>query len=163
MEINGTLIWYYYICPREVWLISHHLEPFQGNEFIEIGRLISEESYQKDRKEVRIDNIVIDILKKENEKIVVGEVKKSSKFLKAATMQLAYYLLRLKRYGIDAKGTLLFPKEKKKIDVELTEELEAEIIESQKKIKEIVSMDKPPEPKLVRFCSKCGYQEFCWS
>jgi len=28
-EITGTLIWYYYICPREVWLMAHELNPNQ--------------------------------------------------------------------------------------------------------------------------------------
>ncbi|MEM3986954.1 MAG: Dna2/Cas4 domain-containing protein, partial [Candidatus Methanomethylicia archaeon] len=45
--IGGTLIWYYYICHREVWLMSRHLEPSQSNPFIEIGRLISESTYAR--------------------------------------------------------------------------------------------------------------------
>ncbi|MCD6318594.1 Dna2/Cas4 domain-containing protein, partial [Candidatus Aerophobetes bacterium] len=26
-RITGTLIWYYYICRREVWLMAHELHP----------------------------------------------------------------------------------------------------------------------------------------
>ncbi|WP_460181174.1 CRISPR-associated protein Cas4 [Thermodesulfovibrio sp. TK110] len=164
-----TLIWYYYICPREVWLMSRQLEPYQANPFIEIGRLLSEEAYKRERKEIMLQTpeqaggMVIDLLKAEGEDVVVGEIKKSSRFEKSARMQLAYYLMRLKKLGIHAKGILLFPKEKKKIEVTLTEKLEHELIEAQKEIKRIIALPMPPEAKMIKFCKKCGYQEFCWS
>jgi len=63
-SINGTLIWYYYICPREVWYINHKIVPDQLNENIEIGRSIDEYYYQRDIKKTLIDNkIQIDIIK----------------------------------------------------------------------------------------------------
>ena len=72
---DGTLIWYYYICKREVWLIAHGIEPPQENEFISIGRLVHEEYYRKFKKELLVDNkIKIDILEG---KKVIGEIKKS--------------------------------------------------------------------------------------
>jgi CRISPR-associated exonuclease Cas4 len=143
--------------------MSRQLTPWQENPFIEIGRLISEESYKREKKEIHIENIVIDLLKTEGENIVIGEVKKSSRFEKSAKMQLAYYLFRLKQLGIHATGELLFPKEKKKIIVELTEEIEDELISAQKKIKSIIQIEMPPPAQKIKFCSKCGYQEFCWS
>jgi CRISPR-associated exonuclease Cas4 len=115
MSLTATLIWYYYICHREVWLVARQITPWQENPFIEIGRLISEESYQRERKEIHLENIVIDLLKTEGENVVIGEVKKSSRFEKSARMQLAYYLWRLKQLGISATGQLLFPKEKKRL------------------------------------------------
>jgi CRISPR-associated exonuclease Cas4 len=93
--------------------MSRQLTPWQDNPFIEIGRLISEESYKRDKKEIHLENIVIDLLKTDGEDVIIGEVKKSSRFEKSAKMQLAYYLLRLKQLGISATGRLLFPKEKK--------------------------------------------------
>ena len=161
--IYATLIWYYYICPREVWLMSRQLTPLQDNPFIDIGRYISEEAYKRERKEIRIENIVIDLLRKEGDNVVICEVKKSSRFEKSAKMQLAYYLLRLKRLGISATGELLFPKEKKKVSVTLTKEIEEELISAQKQIKSIIQMELPPPIRKIKFCSKCGYREFCWS
>jgi len=143
--------------------MSRNLNPDQQNPFIEIGRLISEESYKRERKEIRLENIVIDILRKEGEEIVIGEVKKSSKFEKSARMQLAYYLLKLKELGIEAKGELLFPKEKKRISVTLTKEMETELENAKREIKSIIQMEAPPPPERTRFCSKCGYREFCWA
>jgi len=160
---SGTLIWYYYICPREVWFMSRQLNPSQENPFIEIGKLISEESYERERKEVRVDNIVIDVLKDSGGKVLVGEVKKSSRYEKSAMMQLCYYLLRLKYLGIEAKGLLLFPKEKKRIEVNLSPEIENELENAINEIEMIKQMSTPPKLKKTRFCAKCGFIEVCWS
>jgi len=161
--ITGTLIWYYYICHREVWFMSRQLIPWQENPFIEVGRLISENSYEKERKEVRVENIVIDLLRTDKENIVICEIKKSSHFEKSAKMQLLYYLFKLKQLGIEATGQILFPKEKKRIQVVLTKDLENEILDVSNKINLIIQMDTPPQLKRLKFCSKCGYQEFCWA
>lgn len=163
MNVIPTLIWYYYICPREVWFMSRKLEPNQESPFIEIGRLISEESYKKDRKEIHLENMIIDLLKREGEEIVIGEVKKSSRYEKAAKMQLAYYLWKLRSLGIEAKGELLFPKEKKKVTVELNDNLINELKEATVKINEIVARELPPPLVEIKFCKKCGYQELCWA
>jgi len=133
LKITGTLIWYYYICPREVWLMARELNPDEDNYFLEIGRFLSEETYRREKKEIEIGNIKIDLLKKDDKKIVIGEVKKSSKFESSAKMQLAFYLYRLKQNGIEAKGG------------------------------KIISSETPPEPKKIRFCTKCAYREFCWA
>ncbi|WP_456465775.1 Dna2/Cas4 domain-containing protein, partial [Desulfurobacterium sp.] len=62
-SINGTLIWYYYICKREVWLIAHGIEAEQDNDFIAVGRLIHEKRYKNKAKELLIDNkIKIDLI-----------------------------------------------------------------------------------------------------
>lgn len=163
MKPIPTLIWYYYICQRQVWLMARQIGPDQIHPFIEIGRLISKESYYRERKEIHLENMIIDLLKEKDKEIVIGEVKKSSKYEKAAKMQLAYYLLRLREFGICARGELLFPKEKKKIRVELTREVEEELNEVETKIKQIILMNFPPPPVKIRFCKNCGYREFCWA
>lgn len=163
LPIGGTLIWYYYICHREVWLMSRHLEPSQSNPFIEIGRLISETSYEREKKQIHLENMIIDIIKRDGKDLIVGEIKKSSRFETAAKMQLAYYLFRLKRLGIEAKGELLFPKEKKKLEVVLTEELERELRKAESEIKNIMSMPYPPKATKIRYCKSCGYREFCYA
>ncbi|HHG74358.1 MAG TPA: Dna2/Cas4 domain-containing protein, partial [Persephonella sp.] len=58
MDIGGTLIWYYYICKREVWLIGHGIEPEQENDYIALGRHIHEIFYQRRKKELTIDNTI---------------------------------------------------------------------------------------------------------
>ncbi|WP_456324074.1 CRISPR-associated protein Cas4 [Desulfonauticus submarinus] len=161
-HITGTLIWYYYVCKREVWLMAHELHPNQEDPFLEIGRLIQKESYAREKKEIELGHIKIDLIKRADGEFMVGEIKKSSRFEKPAKMQLAYYLYCLKQYGITASGELLIPKEKKRIKVELTEVLENELKQAISTIKEIVNQEKPPPPQKTKYCTHCAYREFCW-
>lgn len=163
LHVTGTLVWYYYICPREVWLMARNIVPDQDNANVDLGRFIGENTYQRDKKEISLGNIKIDIMRKENGRLVIGEVKKSSKFDKSATMQLAFYLLELKEAGIEARGELMFPKEKKKVQVELTDEMIAQVEKAKKDILKIIYLDKPQVPKKIAFCRNCAYAEFCWS
>jgi CRISPR-associated exonuclease Cas4 len=41
--------------------------------------------------------------------------------------------------------------------------MEAELENAKREIKSIIQMEAPPPPKRTRFCSKCGYREFCWA
>lgn len=163
LHVTGTLVWYYYICPREVWLMARNIVPDQDNANVDLGRFIGEHTYQRDKKEISLGNIKIDIMRRENGRLVIGEVKKSSKFEKSAMMQLAFYLLELKQAGIEAVGELMFPKEKKKVQIELTTELIAQVEKAKKDILRIIYLDKPQAPKKIAFCRNCAYAEFCWS
>ena len=162
-SITGNLINAYYICRRKVWLYAHEINPAQESSYLELGKIIAEESYERMKKEVVVGNMKFDIIKKDNSNIVVGEVKKSSAGKKSALMQLAFYLYRLKEMGIDAKGELLIPKERKKIPVELNADIEKELQRATAEIKDIISWEIPPEPEKNKFCTKCAYREFCWA
>lgn len=161
--VTGTLIWYYYICKREVWLMAHHLIADQDNENLRIGKIVGENSYPRDKKEIDLGNAKIDLIKTENGGLVVGEVKKSSRFVNSASNQLLFYLLQLKEIGINARGELLIPEEKKKIEVILNETTEAEIRSAIKNIELIVNQELAPEPTKNKYCKNCAYSEFCWA
>ncbi|MCK4643615.1 CRISPR-associated protein Cas4 [bacterium] len=164
MKINGTLIWYYFICKREVWLMSHQINAYQDNDLLEIGRVIHSESYKRDKKEIQIGNMKFDIMRKENGELLIGEIKKSSRYVSSSKMQLAFYLRELRdKYQIHAKGRLLFPKEKKQIEVELNSQMEYELDMAEREIFEIMQAELPPPLEKNKFCSKCAYKEFCWS
>jgi len=162
-SITGTLIWYYYICKREVWLMARHLVPDQEKENVKIGKLIGETSYSRDKKEIDIGNAKIDLIRSENGQLIVGEVKKTSRFLESASKQLLFYLLQLKEMGIEAKGELMIPEERQKYDVELNAENEAELLETMKDIEGIISKEYPPPASKIKYCRSCAYNEFCWS
>lgn len=163
VSVNGTLVWYYYICKREVWLMSRNITGDQDNKYMDIGRFIHESSYSKDKKEISIGNIKVDVIKKNKGNVLIGEMKKSSKFKESARMQLAYYLYRLKEYGINGEGVLMFPKEKKRIEVVLNDELIEEIELVEKDIIKIINDELPIKPIKVKYCRNCAYNEFCWS
>jgi CRISPR-associated exonuclease Cas4 len=143
--------------------MSHQLIPDQENSNIDIGRFLHEESYKRDKKEISLGNIIIDVMKKENGELIVGEVKKSSRFKESARMQLLYYLKELKDKGIVAKGVLMFPKEKEREEIELTKEDEKELDKVVRDILRIIYLDKPPKAIKNKYCKKCAYSELCFS
>jgi len=142
--------------------MAHELNPDQEDPFLEIGRLLQQDTYKRERKEITVGNMKIDLFKRKNGGLVVGEIKKSSRFDRSARMQLAFYLYKLKRGGTNATGELLIPKEKKRIFVELTSDIENELKQTFRQIKEIIGQDSPPEPVKNKYCTNCAYREFCW-
>lgn len=163
INITGTLVWYYYICKRQVWLMGHGILPNEDNPYIDLGRLVHETSYKREKKEIQLDGVKMDIVTDGGEQVVVAEIKKSSRFEKSAIMQLAFYLTKLREVGISALGELRFPTEKRRQKVELSEDIIRELEIACEDIKAIIAMEKPPKPERCRFCPPCGYNEFCWA
>jgi CRISPR-associated exonuclease Cas4 len=143
--------------------MAHELIPDQDNSFLEIGRFIEENFYKREHKSYIIGDIKIDFIKKGNETLVVGEIKKSSRSEKSGIMQLSFYLMTLEELGIEAKGEVLIPKERKRIPVELNEELEREIRYTINDIERIMQELLPPQRERIKYCTHCAYREFCWS
>lgn len=162
-RVSGTLIDCYYICKREMWLMARNIVADQDNPYIELGRFINESTYKRERKQIHLENVIIDLTRFDDEKIVVGEIKKSSRAKEAARMQLCYYLYVLRDYGIEATGELLFPKEKKKEKVVLTDELINQLERDIEDIKTIAIQEMPPPAVKIGYCKNCAYREFCWS
>lgn len=163
VNATGTLIASYYVCKRELWFMGHEIIPDQDDPFLSIGRYIEENFYKRERKFYDLDNMKIDLVKKDKESILICEVKKSSKYEKSIIMQLSFYLLRLKESGINTKGEILIPKERKKIPVFLTDEIENELKIAIKEVENIIDQDSPPNKERIKFCTHCAYREFCWS
>lgn len=110
LYITGTDIWYYMICKREAWLMMREIAPDQEDDNIEIGRFIHEYRYERQRKELDVENIKIDRFKQKGQQIIVQEIKKSSKFLESARFQLLFYLYNLQKMGVDARVSFCFLK-----------------------------------------------------
>ena len=163
MEVNGTLVWYYHICKREVWLMSRYILPDQSDTNIDLGRFIHETSYKRNKKEIDFGNVKFDIILNTKDELVIGETKKSSKFQHASKMQLLFYLNELNKAGINARGVLLYPTERKKVEVELTQENVQALEEVEVEILKILSKELPPPVNKNRYCRSCGYREFCYS
>jgi len=151
----------YMTCPREAWLEYHSVTSDQDHEYLALGRLIHERSYERDRKEIFVDQLLkIDLFRGE----LVAEVKKSSRHIEAAKLQLAYYLYYLKHEkGLTFEGILLFPKERKTEKVKLTEELEHRIEEILRRMTPMLLKDEPPPARRIKYCRTCSFFEFCWS
>jgi len=164
MNIPPSIYNAFNICPRQAWLMSRQLTADQQNEFLIVGRLIDETTFAREKKKIYIPefNAMIDLIIKEGKIVFIGEIKKSSRTLKTGIEQLKYYLYVIKQKGINAHGIIKIPKEKKSVKVELTSEDEITIKERLEKLNKLLQQEIPPEPKKIRFCSKCAHFEFCW-
>ena len=158
--ITGTLVWYYVLCRREVWFMGHGITPDEDDYSLEVGRAVHQIFYKDFEKEVKLEGVKFDFLKKGGN--IVCEVKTSSRYTDAAILQLSYYLYRLKEYGIEAEGEIRIPRERKTINVKLDEELEMKLLSALEEIRMIMMMEKPPKPVKIKFCRKCAYKHFCW-
>ena len=83
--------------------------------------------------------------------------------MESAKYQLLFYLHTLRKMGIEARGELLFPEERKKEIVELTDEAERNVMEAIKEIRTIARLPVPPVPQKIGFCKQCAYREYCWA
>ncbi len=163
MRLTGNLVNAYFICKRKFWLYARQFNPDPEFDLLLLGRLISENTYRKEKREIFLDDVKIDLIKRLNENIIICEVKKTSKGLEAAKMQLAFYLIKLKTRGINAKGEILIPEEKKVISLELDEEIEKVMAKAMDDMKAIAEQDTPPPVVKIPFCKKCAFVEFCYS
>jgi CRISPR-associated exonuclease Cas4 len=162
-EITGTLVWYYAICPREAWLMAHEMEPEKDFELLAEGRLNQEAHYKRATKELNLPGMRLDQVRREGDKLIVSEVKKSSRFLPATRLQLGYYLWRLAKEEIEASGEILVPEERKREEVERTPELMEEVEGTVARISALIEEPTPPPAERIPFCKRCAYAEFCWS
>ncbi|AVX29686.1 CRISPR-associated protein Cas4 [Carboxydocella sp. JDF658] len=161
LELGGLEINYYFVCKRKLWLYSRYIRQETNHDRVELGQFIHEESYRRQKKEIEIGSIKVDLLQDG----AICEIKLSSRMEEAHLWQLYYYLYYLKKQGFNqVKGVLLFPKERRKKEVILTQEVEKEL---KKIIAQIITIKKeelPPEKLNKRsFCTKCAYFEFCYA
>ena len=97
-EITGVMVYYYEVCKRKLWYFYNEIQMEQGNENVEIGKVLDEETYKRDKKHINIDNIInIDFIRSKG---ILHEVKKSNKIEEASILQVKYYLYFLHKKGV---------------------------------------------------------------
>jgi CRISPR-associated exonuclease Cas4 len=160
LAYTGTQINYYFVCHRKLWLFTKDIRFEDENEYVQLGRLIDENSYKRSKKQVEIGNIKIDFI---DQKGVIHEIKKSDRIEKAHIYQLKYYIRTLRGMGVeDVSGEIDYPKLKKKETVIWEEADEAEFETIFSSIRDILGREKPPAVINKPFCKKCAYYEFCY-
>lgn len=160
IEITATQISYSLICHRKLWLFSHQINMEHSSELVEIGKMIHEQSYAREKKEITVGPIKIDFIGSDG---IVREIKKSSKMEKAHIWQLKYYLYYLKLKGVhELIGELVYPKQKQKTQVILSNEDEKELEKILNDIENIVGMEEIPPVINKTLCRQCSYYELCY-
>ncbi len=161
-RITGTEINFYFHCKRQLWLFSHHINTEHESDHVRLGRLIHESSYEREHKEIELDNVKLDFLDIRDG--ILHEVKKSDSWHEAHEWQVLYYLYLLKEKGVtDLKGKLNYPTIRRTITVELTPEKEKQLCDVLENIREIIEKPIPPEVAVKKsICKHCSYYELCW-
>lgn len=161
MRISGLMVNYYFVCKRKLWCLAKNINFEETNENVKLGKLIDENSYSIETKQIMIEETVnIDFIRKWK---VIHEVKKSKAIEEAAQWQVKYYIYFLKKRGIDIeKGIIDYPEIRERKEVNLTKEEEIYIEQILKEIEEICSNDFAPKVINSKICKKCSYYEFCY-
>lgn len=168
---TGTHINYYFICARKLWMFSHGVACEQESDAVREGKFIHETSYQREKKEIDIDNkIVLDWF--DAKTYTVHEVKKSDKMEEAHEWQLLYYLYYLKLKGTEVAsdenqqgmtGELNYPTLRKTKKIILTDEKEKYLIETIiPEIERIIECKSIPCAMEIHACKQCSYSELCY-
>ncbi len=159
-EVSGLMINYYLICKRKLWYYLHNLEFEKYNENVKLGKLIDNNSYKRNKKNILIGgSFNIDFI----DNGIVHEVKKSDKMESSDKWQLKFYMYKLREKGVYIKSGLIdYPKLRKREEVFLISNDIEFIKEMEIEIKEIVQSNYIPEKINSKICKKCAYYEFCY-
>lgn len=143
--------------------MARQITPSHDDDNLLIGRALHENAYERERKEVQVENLKLDIMRSAEGELVVGEVKKSSHYAESARLQLLYYLYRLRELGVEAKGRLHFPLERKTEDVVLDDETAIQMARMEREIEALIDQEAPVPAKWCHWCPRCAYRELCWA
>jgi len=162
-QLTGSVYYNYMICPRKAWLMQYQIDPEHEHDLLDQGRLTQQEHYQRGNQEMELPGIKMDRIRRDGDTFVLGEIKKSSSGLEASKLQLAYYLQRLEEEEVGARGEILIPKERKRIEVLLDAEMRKRLKQATQDITVMLKHPRPPKAQWLKYCSNCAYAEFCWS
>ncbi len=159
-KFTGTEVGYFFICRKKLWWFHHGIEMERENDRVKMGKLVDENSYNRQKKEISIDGKIVLDWQADG---VVHEVKLSDKMEAAHEFQLLYYLYYLKQKGVEhLTGQIDYPKLRQTQTVELTAEKETELESALTDMENITAAEKPPEVEFMKICNSCSYAELCW-
>ncbi|HII79238.1 MAG TPA: Dna2/Cas4 domain-containing protein, partial [Methanosarcina sp.] len=75
VRITGVKVNYYHVCKTKLWLFSHNINLEKGNDNVALGKILHEDRYKKNSKNITIDGISIDFVKA-GKRIEIHEIKK---------------------------------------------------------------------------------------
>lgn len=160
-NITGLMIYYYFVCQRKLWYFINSINMEQNSELVEIGKILDEASYSREKKGILIDNTInIDFVKNG---AILHEVKKTKAIEDAGVWQIKYYMYYLESRGVkNIKAIIDFPllRETKEIVLEREDKIVLENVI--KNIEDIANQDKPPKVINSKICKKCSYFDLCY-
>ncbi|WP_374724393.1 CRISPR-associated protein Cas4 [Calidifontibacillus erzurumensis] len=159
-SVGGVDLSYYVLCKRKLWLYKKGIGMEDQSDRVLQGKLLHESAYPRiEKKELLIDDsFVIDAIDGE----YVREIKLSSKMPESDKMQLLFYLYQLSLRGINKKGLISYTKEKRTVEVILTEENKMKVKKAINEVYQVLNQPSPPVVTKVPYCKSCAYYSFCY-
>lgn len=163
-RVAGHEVESFVACARQYWYITRgvRLEPF--SDLVAEGRFISETSYKHHSlrwRQVQIGRIKIDAY--DPERRLVYEIKRAPRLMQAHKAQLLFYLYALAKMGIQGvKGFLVYPRQKKRILIELGERERQEVEQILQAMAEVRRRRMPPPLQRKPMCKRCAYYDLCF-
>jgi CRISPR-associated exonuclease Cas4 len=162
-SIGGSWVSSYLICHRELWLMSHAMLPDEDDPNLEYGRFVHERALLREGRELSLGASRVDRIWERNGALLVLEVKKTSRAMQSARVQLAHYLYQLELLGVCARGELRVPEERRREEVILTSDLKSDLMALYAGIQAVINLSQPPPVQRIAWCRLCAYRDFCWS
>ena len=161
IRFTGTQINDYFLCKKKLWYFTKNIEMEQTSDAVYLGKLVHETSYNREKKEIDIDDTIkIDFIGSDR---VIHEVKKSDKVEEPHIWQLKYYLWYLKQKGVEEiTGKINYPKLRKTLDVFWESGDDEKMLAILNGIREIVNAELPPQAQKAKMCKNCSYGDICW-
>lgn len=164
MLLTATLINYYHLCHRKMWLHANHIRMEHTSEAVAEGKQLHEHAYPQRAeryREITLDGSKIDFYDPYDK--VVHEIKKSDKLEHSHVAQVQFYLYLLRKNGVEgATGLIEYPKLRQTQTVTLPEEDVPMILGWIQDIERIVESDQCPGRIAKSKCRSCSYFDFCY-
>jgi CRISPR-associated exonuclease Cas4 len=171
MQITATLINYYHLCERKLWLHAHHIRMEHNSDLVLEGKQIGESTYSeravKNREiELELPNgrgaVKIDFYDAATR--TVHEIKKSDKMEPAHIAQVKFYLWALEQCGMGgATGLIEYPRLRIREQVELDDVDRDQIAQWITSIEGIIDSDLCPPLQKLSICKSCAYYDYCFA
>ncbi len=160
MKITGVMINYYFVCHRKLWYFVKQINMESSNENVQIGKIIDEQSYGRQKHSILIDEYMnIDFLKDWR---IVHEVKKSDKLKESSEWQLKYYIKELRDREVDIEyGVIDYPKHKKR-DIVYVDDDDIEKLNNIIYDIEQICIGEIPKLNKKTYCKSCAYYDLCY-
>ncbi|MBA4493254.1 CRISPR-associated protein Cas4 [Paenactinomyces guangxiensis] len=163
-SIGGQHLYYLESCKRQLWLYLKKVDMEEGFESVELGRLIHEETFEREEKEIRIGGFVIDFISEDG---FIHETKSSKQVKQEHESQPLFYAYYLKNIlGFDhIQGVKIhYPAIKEVVTIPLDQKKNQKIKQKIDEILEVSRLEEmPPLHSNTKLCRKCAYFEFCYS
>ena len=128
----------------------------QNSELVELGKILDETSYIREKKSILIDNTInIDFIKNNT---VIHEVKKTRAIEEAGEWQIKYYIYYLEQKGVkNIEAVVDYPLLKQKREIFLTEEDRKILKNILEQLKKTMTDERPQKTINNKICKKCAY------